>query len=381
MFEPKLISSQIYRDWPLHFDPLLPQVVTDAQGEKRALDTGVKILPNGDVSFRVYAPGARSISLESKAFQLDLHKDAEGFFTGILPYDPILAGPHSFDFIVDGACFLCPYVPISWHRNRPVNYIDIPDPDTPYIHIQKVPHGSVTREIYWSETMGRYERCIVYTPPGYMKDTKEYPVLYLQHGMTENEITWEYNGRVSSIVDNLLAEGKCEPCLIVMNNGMIRYRAENHWDSAFEDNLLRDCIPFMEQNYRVKTGRWDRAIAGLSMGSMQASVIGLSHPELFAWIGLFSGFMRISAPDAEQRHLQRLKDAAAFEQQYGVFFRAMGERDGFMSSFLEDDQICKECGIDVLRNYHRVVYPGQTHEFGAWRRALHDFLPLLFRKK
>lgn len=381
MFDSKWIDSQTYCDWPLHYDPLLPEFLTDADGTKRQLDTGVRILENGDVSFRLYAPNAGTIQVQTKLKSFSLVKQPDGMFTGVLPYDPLFVGPHSIDFIVDGVCFLSPYVPISWHRNRPVNYLDLPDPQTPYIHIRDVPHGSVSRALYWSKTMGRYERCMIYTPPGYMKNTQSYPVLYLQHGATENEITWEYNGRVSAIMDNLIAQGTCRPMLVVMNNGMIRYPGtEGFLDNAFEDNLLNDCMPYIQDNYRVKNDRRSRAIAGLSMGSMQASMIGLTHPELFSWIGVFSGFMRARYDKDPQSiaHLAALQDREAFLKNYGLFFRSIGDLDTSMARFEQDDDICAQTGIDALPNYKRVVYANQYHEFGAWRRALHDFVQLIF---
>lgn len=379
MSSEKMSQNAVYMDWPLHYDPLRPEIYTDAQGNKQELNTGVRILPNGDVSFRIFAPSSNKVEITSKAFTLELTKDADGYFTGILPYDPIKAGPHSFDFVFDGVTLLYPYVPISWHRNRPVNYVDIPDTDTPYILVNNVPHGSVSREIFWSDVTGKWERCIVYTPPGYMKNSEAYPVLYLQHGATENEVTWEYNGRVSSIMDNLIAEGKITPFIVVMNNGMLSLPGDDTYGSALGDMLIQDCIPFIEKTYRVKTDKWSRAMAGLSMGSMQTSRYGLTHPELFGYLGIFSGFMRYMGPDADQSHLAILDNRELFAESYRVFFRCMGDKDSFISRFLEDDEICASKGLPELPNYYRKVYPNQFHEFGAWRRALYDFAQLIFR--
>lgn len=371
-----------YGDWPLHYDALRPEVVVDAEGNRTELkDTGIKILPNGDVQFRVYAPGTKRIEITSKAFELEMTKDADGFFTAVLPFDPIKAGPHSFDFIFDGTPLLYPYAPISWHRNRPVNYVDIPDVQTPYVLVNDVPHGTVSREIFWSETTGNWERCIVYTPPGYMKGTEEYPVLYLQHGLTENEVTWEYNGRVSSIMDNLIAEGKIVPFIVVMNNGMLSLDDNPAAGSALGDLLIKDCIPYIEKTYRVKTDKWGRAMAGLSMGSMQTSMYGTTHPELFGYLGLFSGFMCnfLAGADLTQPHLKALDDTEKFAQEFKVYFRSIGDKDNLIARFLDDDKICAEKGIDRLENYHRVIYENQFHEFGAWRRALYDFAQLIFK--
>lgn len=381
MIDNSILNNQIYGDWPLHYDPLLPESHFTPFG-KITLDTGMNILPNGDVQFRVNAPKASSVRIETgdrnNQKVVELTKGESGIFSGILPFDPAFAGPHSLDILIDGACFLSPVFPISWHRNRPVNYIDIPDTQTPYILVRDVPHGSICRELYWSKVMHRWQRCMVYTPPGYMKNNESYPVLYLQHGATENEITWEYNGRVSSILDNLTADGLIQPFIVVMNDGMVAYEGSFH-GSAFGDMLLKDCIPYIEKTYRVKTDKWSRALAGLSMGSMQTSMIGMAHPEWFGYLGLFSGFMRNIMIENPNSHLAILQDKPKFAESYRVFFRSMGDADQCVATFYEDDEICASSGIDRLPNYHRVMYPGQYHEFGAWRRALYDFAQLIFR--
>jgi len=373
----ELQTNHAFQDWPMQNDPILPEVITDEEGKRKVLDTGMKILENGDISFKIYAPGVQTLHVttgrELNQKDIDLVKDAEGFFTGVIPFDPMLLGPHSMDFIVDGTCFLYPYSPISWHRDRPVNYIDLPDPETPYCLMKDVPHGAIIREMYWSETMGRYQRCVVYTPAGYMKNTEEYPVLYLQHGATENEITWEYNGRVSEIMDNLIAEGKAEPMIIVMNDGMVRM--PDGKTSALAPMLLNDCIPYIEKTYRVKTDKWSRAMAGLSMGSMQTSQTGLTHPEVFGYLGIFSGFL--GAFRGNQDHLEALKDPAKMAEDYRVFFRCIGDIDLHFPTFENEDPLCD--GIKDLPFYHRAVYPGQQHEFGAWRRALYDFAQMIFK--
>ena len=120
-------------------------------------------------------------------------------------------------------------------------------------------------------------------------------------------------------------------------------------------------------------------MAGLSMGSMQTSRYGLTHPELFGYLGVFSGFMRYMGADADQSHLAILDNKELFAESYKVFFRCMGDKDSFIARFLEDDEICLAKGINELENYHRVVYENQFHEFGAWRRALYEFAQLIFK--
>ncbi len=225
---------------------------------------------------------------------------------------------------------------------------------------------------------------MVYTPPGYHKSAEDYPVLYLQHGHGENETCWTYHGKINFIMDNLLAQGRAKPCLIVMNNGMVPTEADGSFASRpwlFEPLLLRDCIPFIEANYRCKTDRLSRAIAGLSMGSMQASCISLHHPELFAWVGIFSGFVKkLSQPDPSPNdHLAALEDTSAVKDAYRLFYRAIGSQDFFGGIFREESEMLEGYGLGPAQwPAHREVFYEGVHEWNVWRDCAADFLPLLF---
>lgn len=367
------------------FNPLLPEVVTGKDGKQVELKTGMFTQPNGDIVFRIYAPNAQSIEIDIKGQEnikaCILQKGDDGIFEGVYPYNPDYCGPHSIDILVDGAVFIYPYIPIVWQRNKPVNFIEVPDPETTYININNVPHGAVTREIYWSKALNTWERCMVYTPPGYQKSGTDYPVLYLQHGMTENETCWEYNGRVSYIMDNLIAEGKCVPFIIVMNDGMARLPEDG--DSmatrsrSFEKSLIESCIPFIEDTYRVKTDKWSRAIAGLSMGSTQAFMFGLGHPELFGSIGIFSGaFTKHTMP---QVFYDKVFNPEFMGENFSLFMRTIGDEEGSLSLFNAENEKFDETGVSSLPCYKVAFYAHQTHEWGAWRRAIHDFAQLIFR--
>ena len=161
-----------------------------------------------------------------------------------------------------------------------------------------------------------------------------------------------------------------------MGNGMARIEGKQGdrqlQSGLFPQILLRDLIPFIEAKYPVKTDREDRAMAGLSMGSYQTSLVTLAHPELFAWAGLFSGFL--SFPRAPETHLAILDTPEKFNASFRVFYRAMGTEDQFFSSGLHDDEILKDKPVNVIRK----TFPG-GHDWGVWRRCIHDFLPMLFQ--
>ena len=383
-FTKEFLSNRVYDDQPLMFNPLLKEKTSGIQGEE--LDTGALVQPNGDIIFRIYAPNAKEVEIKIRGQANTkrgcvLAKGEDGIFEGVYPYDETFCGPHSIDILVDGMCIIYPYIPIMWHRNKPVNFIEVPDPETTYININDVPHGAFTREIYWSNALNTWQRCSVYTPPGYQKSGEEYPVLYLLHGSTENETCWEYNGRVGYIMDNLIAEGKAKPFVIVMNDGMVRKEGEvtqeNQTYATFEKSLIESCVPFIEETYRVKTDKWNRAIAGLSMGSTQSFIFGLRHPELFGYIGLFSG--SLSRDGVDPVLLEKVLDPEYMGENYRVFFRSIGDAETRTEKFIRETELAKERGLTALPCYHDALYKYQTHEWGAWRRAIYDYAQLIFK--
>jgi len=169
--------------------------------------------------------------------------------------------------------------------------IEIPDDQLSFYLPKDVPHGEVRQHFYYSKTTKTTRKCLVYTPPGYDKNVQEkYPVLYLQHGAGESELGWTMQGKVNFIMDNLIAEGKAKPFIIVMDNGYApRPGAENQFNPGGNDNLFADLvtkelIPMIDAGYRTLSDQKNRAIAGLSMGAMQAVHIGFDHPELFGTV-------------------------------------------------------------------------------------------------
>lgn len=280
--------------------------------------------------------------------------------------------------LVNGVEVLTPFLPIGYGFCRPCNYLEI-GPAKEFYRIQDVPQGSIRHEYFFSAFTQKRETCIVYTPPGYEEGRQEYPVLYLQHGFGENETGWVWQGRIGVIMDNLLAQKKAVPMLIVMADGMLRdgkEREERLIQERFPDFLLQDILPFIEKKYRVKADREHRAMAGLSMGSVQAAMTVFSHPELFGWLGLFSGFMRsfTDVGDGADDHLSGLlENPEEFMRDNRLFFRAMGKQDEFKGFFEEEDELCRTRGIRHVRR----EYEG-GHDWNVWRECAHDFLQMLF---
>ena len=352
-------------DTALSFDPLYGEPDRDG-------DQGYRYLPDGRVHVQVRAPQAREVALDQFGVLHPLTRGEDGMWQGDLDLG---RGFKYFFLKIDGADVLCPYLPIGYGCCRPMNYLDIPVPGEDWDALDGVEHGAVTRRYYPSAVTGKQEICLVYTPPKY-DPARRYPVLYLQHGYGENETGWVYQGRVNRIADQLLAQGRMREMIIVMGNGMTR--AADAGDAGrghalFTDVLVEDLIPFIESTYNVYTDKWNRAMAGLSMGSMQTSVVTLTHPDMFGYAGLFSGFLRKLRPDDVNEHLALLDDPKRFAEEFRVFYRAMGTEDQYFSTFEADDAILAAKGVTTTRR----TFPG-GHDWSVWRRCIHEFLTMLF---
>ena len=353
--------------WPLDtavsFDPYWGEPDRDG-------DQGYEYLPDGRVMVRLKAPGAKEVVLDQFGTLHPLARISDELWEGTVSLG---RGFQYFFLKIDGNEVLSPYLPIGYGCCRPMNFLDVPVPgEAEWGDLAGVPHGAVTRHYFHSQVTGKEEICLVYTPASY-DPQKKYPVLYLQHGYGENETGWVYQGHVGRIADRLLAEGKMQEMLIVMGNGMTSGDAPHMARMLFPEVLLRDLIPFIEARYPVYTDKAHRAMAGLSMGSYQTSITTLTHPELFAYAGLFSGFLRFPRGGEAEKHLALLDDPAAFKAAFRVFYRAMGTEDNFFEAFRSDDELIAQKGVAMIRR----TFPG-GHDWGVWRRCIHDFLPMLF---
>ena len=248
----------------------------------------------GRATFRVYAPDAKTV----RVLNTDLTKGPDGYWTGTTrPLDP---GFHYYTITIDGASVADPYSQ-GWSG------IEIPDAGVDFYDLKDVPHGEVRVRPYFSKIANAWRQAYVYTPPGYDSNpNSRYPVLYLQHGAGEDERGWTMQGRANFILDNLIAEGKAKPMIVVMDNGggsaLFANRGAapaagaipgagrgNAINAQFGEILITEIIPMVEANYRTLKDRANRALAGLSMGAGQAWQIGTANLDKFAYIGGFSG--------------------------------------------------------------------------------------------
>lgn len=334
---------------------------------------------------QIKAQRAAQVQLEINTDLYDFNRGEDGIWRLRLP---LTGGLHYVHLLIDGTLWLSPYLPISYGYSRPCNTIALPEEDGDFYRLRDVPHGKLVRDYFYSSVTQRWVSCMVYTPPAYEEETEKiFPVLYLQHGHGENECGWSASGKVPFILDNLIAEGKCTPFAVVMNNGMVQRAAEGKRivDFTLFDRCLReDIIPFAEKRYRVGRTKDRRAMAGLSMGSLQTAIAGFRHPELFDSLGIFSGFLydwiqgseldMVDRDPGDNSHLAFLEDRDKVEKAFRVFFRAIGDKDPFFEYFKEDDLRCERSGI----RQERRIYDG-IHDWNVWRRCIRDFSQLIFR--
>ncbi|MDO4619465.1 MAG: alpha/beta hydrolase-fold protein [Lachnospiraceae bacterium] len=333
-----------------------------------------EIVGDGVVRFMLYIPGANRVRLNTYGEEFELHREAD-YWTADCA---VGTGFVALFVLADEIEVLYPALPIGFGGNRPINFIEVPEEDAVMIAASKT-HGTVCMEYMQSAVTGRMERLYVYVPAEYREpenSEKKYPVLYLQHGHGENETAWVQQGKMNFILDNLIEEKKAVPFLVVMSNGMPVYdRGEEFAVEAaagFESFLLKDVIPYIESKYRVCGDKAHRGIAGLSMGSMQTSVISLKNQSMFDYVGVFSGFVRDILTGYEE-HIAP-ENLKTFPENIRVFFRGIGDSDRFLDAFLADDSLLEEYGIA----HERRIYEGK-HEWKVWQHCLYDFAQLIFQ--
>jgi enterochelin esterase-like enzyme len=323
-------------------------------------------------------------------------KDEAGFWTATT--EPLVPGFHYYRVFIDGVEVNDPASETFFGTGKQTSGIEVPEKGVDYYLPKDVPHGDVRERWYKSATTGSWRRVYVYCPPGYDADRDvRYPVLYLQHGGAEDERGWPNQGRAAFIMDNLIAERKAIPMLVVMEKGYATKAGEsptpggppapgqappnlNRMFSVFEDVVTKDLIPYIDSTLRTIPDREHRALAGLSMGGMQAYTIALKHTDLFSSIGGFSGAGGGfgGAPfDVKTAFNGVLADSAAFNQRMRLLFLSIGTAE---SQRMQDGirgfrEALDKAGIKT------VLYesPGTDHEWLTWRRSLHEFAPLLFK--
>src|SRR5690606_11805865 len=328
------------------------------------------------VRAQLLAPEATSVKLDIGGVKYDMVKDENGLWTG--ESDPQDEGFHYYQLNVDGASVPDPGTLFFYGASRWGSAVEVPAADAEIYALKNVTHGVVRQHLYYSKVSGTIRRCFVYTPPCYESNPDaRYPVLYLQHGGGEDETGWASQGKANLILDNLIADGKAVPFIIVMDNGTWRPtgpmapRREGEpwppagWADGFKNTLLQDIIPMIDSVYRTIPDNAHRAMAGLSMGGMQTRAITLGNSDVFGYVGMFSGGS-ISPADIEQN--------PEFKQNVKLLFIGYGSRE------LESGRY--SMGGDPKTNTEQVnalgiktsfyVSQDTAHEWQTWRRSFYQ---------
>ena len=362
-------------------------VLVFAQGIPAVTNVPTKDYPcvdaEGRATFQIAAPTATDVQVDICSKKYPLTKDENGVWTGTT--DPLVVGFHYYALLVDGVRVNDPNSETFYGCSQQTSGIEIPEkPEVAayYTFNPAIPHGQVRECQYWSDIEKAVRTCYVYTPAEYEKGKKKYPVLYLQHGMGEDERGWHEQGMMANIMDNNIAAGKSVPMIVVMDYGNCGYgfgakKGETMADfgASFYPILLDEIIPYIERTFRVKKDREYRAMAGLSWGGHQTFDVALAHLDKFAWMGTFSGaIFMMPGTDFKTLYNGVFADAAKFNREVHVLFMGMGSEENFGA-----DRFCQSLTEIGIRNIY-YESPGTAHEWLTWRRCLNEFIPLIFKK-
>jgi enterochelin esterase-like enzyme len=353
-----------------------------------------EVAPDHKVTFRIYAPKADEVSMSGDfGGGGKMTKDEKGVWS--ITVGPLTPDFYSYTFNVDGVRTIDPKNPVI---KQGVGSLDsmffLPGAEADFEAAKDVPHGVVHIAWYRSGTLDALRSMHVYTPPGYDGGSEKYPVLYLLHGSGDEDSGWSTIGRAGFILDNLLADSKAVPMIVVMPNGsmpraanMPRFEpgttptpemraAMEAAQNRFTDELLKDVVPYVEKHYRVKNGQENRALAGLSMGGGQTLRVATTHPDEFAYVGVWSaGAGGRNAGNFETRNESYLKNAEHVNKVVKLFSISVGDKD---TMALNGSKTLAEA-LEKHGIKHELHVSGGGHTWINWRHYLNEFAPKLFR--
>ena len=383
-------------------NPVVPSVKAEVEDFKPAISNQENkqfpaVNSMRQVRAQIMAPNAKFVGLDIAGKIYEMTKDENGLWTGTS--EPQDEGFHYYQLNIDGASVPDPASLYYYGASRWGSGIEVPSADQDFWQVKNVPQGSVSEVFYWSTYTEKMRRCHVYLPAEYYTNpTKKFPVLYLQHGMGENEYGWAEQGHTAQILDNLIAEGKAVPCIIVMDNGLNARRPGEQggfggfggprpqrpqgapgqagprrggfggfggFSEGFKNVLFNDIIPMVEKNYRVIADPQHRAYAGLSMGGMQAREITLANPDKFAYVGSFS---------SGAWNVDQVKNSEGFAKNVKLLFMSGGGKEN-----MGCEEAAKKIHDELGMNAVGYSSPGTAHEWHTWRRSLYQFAQLIFK--
>ena len=334
--------------------------------------------------FRVVAPDAHRVQVDICGKKYDMRRDQQGVWCAVT--DPLVVGFHYYFINIGGMNVIDPAIETFFGCNRQAGGIEIPEgPEGDYYRPQQgIAHGQVRSIYYYAKATEEWRHALVYTPAEYEKGKKRYPVLYLQHGMGEDETGWSKQGRMQHIMDNLIASGEAVPMIVVMESGDIKApfkggdnrQGFSQYGASFYKVMTNDLITTIDSKFRTLRDRDHRAMAGLSWGGHQTFDVVLSHMDLFAWMGAFSG--AIFGLDVKTAYNGIFTRPDEFNRKIHYLFLMSGTEG--MDKMFGTKKL-----VDELNNQgihaHYYESTGTDHEWLTWRRGLRQFVPHLFKSK
>lgn len=339
-----------------------------------------RVTNKNEIIFSIYAPKANEVSISGDFKNGYPAKSLTKANNGVWSYITESLSPdiYSYDFTIDGVKTFDPKNPLFKEaENGLSNYVEMNGPSSKYAAIENVPHGTLSSIWIHSKVLNKQVRMHVYTTPGFEQAKKPLPVLYLQHGGGDNDASWSTIGKANIILDNLYAQGKIVPMVVVMPMG--HPTPGFHMDlgvttDPYYDILFKDIMPFIEKQYQVSNKKEDRAFAGLSMGGLQALNIGLFAPDMFGYIlPLSTGYFPNQLKELEEKYSNELSNPKI--NQYKLFWIAMGGKEDIA---YQNGENMKKVFDKFHIKYTTHNYEG-AHTFLTWRHDLENFAPLLFK--
>ena len=337
-----------------------------------------QILPDNRVVFRIKAPDAQRVQIDLVK-KYEMARDTGGYW--IVTTDSVSEGFHYYSLLVDGVAVADPASETFYGMGRMASGIEIPFANGSYYALKDVPHGDIRIKKYYSRITNSWRQFYIYTPPGYdINSNEKYPVLYILHGGGEDERGWATQGKTDLILDNLIAEKKAKPMLVVMADGNFGTGGLAGFNEnvlrIFENELKQSIIPFVEKNYRAETDAKNRALAGLSMGGLQTLYAGIKNTNMFSYLGVFSSGWFANRPELANPQYDFMKaNAAIINNNLKSFWVSMGGKE---------DIAYNNCKIMMAKfdelgiKYTYSEYPG-GHTWPVWRNNLYNFSQILFK--
>jgi enterochelin esterase-like enzyme len=374
-------KNSLYMMSQMLFKPVNTTVFDKISNVGRPAETNVRsaqypqILPNGRAIFRIKAPEVQKLQLDLGK-KYDMVKNSEGVWE--VTTDSLSEGIHCYSLLIDGLAVADPSSETYYGMGRMASGFEVPFKGDSYYELRNVSHGDIRIKRYYSNVTNSWRNFYMYTPPGYDQNKDEkYPVLYILHGGGEDQRGWANQGKTDLIIDNLIADKKAVPMLVVMVDGNLPAKGFGlEALKLFEKELKQCVIPFVEQNYKVKTDAASRALAGLSMGGLQTLHAGVQNTDMFGYLGVFSSGWWANQPSLTDPEYSFMKDnASQINKNLKQFWISQGGKE---------DIAWKNCQAMMAKfdemqiKYTYSEYPG-GHTWPVWRNNLYNFAQLLFK--